>query len=224
MPGPNGTPEAADASAPSRRSRAPRRAAVLTSPCLPAGAPGHPHVPPVAALDFVDPRLDDWNVPPSVSRSNRRLPFRRVRASELPSASAPRADGEPLVCITFDDGHANFIDAARRFSRATAFQPRLRGHELRGERGADAVRSWAQRPALGPGRRVAARRLGRARARARERARDHRLTSPWPPRRAVATRLRSPTRRRSCEILLRRLGPRRRRSTRTPTEAAAWAT
>ena len=66
----------------------------------------------VAELGFVDPRHDDWNVPPSV--------FERqlialmdcaqiVPLTELLSrCQASPEEGRPLVALTFDDGYANF--------------------------------------------------------------------------------------------------------------------
>ena len=84
----------------------------------------------IADVGFVDPRLDDWNVPPSVFDQQIRalaafaefLPL-----LELPHRlriSAPSA--KPLVCLTFDDGYANFYTQAlpilnRYRAPATAF-------------------------------------------------------------------------------------------------------
>ncbi len=94
-------------------------AAVLTSPWV--ARPERPRAcilmyHRVAALDFVDPRLDDWNVPPSVFAEHvaALAEFAEcVPLSALPARlRAPAPTEKPLVCITFDDGYANFVDAA----------------------------------------------------------------------------------------------------------------
>jgi peptidoglycan/xylan/chitin deacetylase (PgdA/CDA1 family) len=94
-------------------------AAVLTSPWV--ARPDRPRAcilmyHRVAALDFVDPRLDDWNVPPSVFAEHvaALAEFADcVPLAELPSRLRALAPAErPLVCITFDDGYANFVGAA----------------------------------------------------------------------------------------------------------------
>jgi peptidoglycan/xylan/chitin deacetylase (PgdA/CDA1 family) len=70
----------------------------------------------VADLGFVDPHLDDWNVPPS--QFERQIAALAEFAEivpllELPkilSWSSPRA--KPIVALTFDDGYANFYTQA----------------------------------------------------------------------------------------------------------------
>lgn len=68
----------------------------------------------VAAVDFVDPHLDNWNVTPDVferqiawlARDTEIIPLR-----EVPSQIAAPSNSDstkPLVCLTFDDGFANF--------------------------------------------------------------------------------------------------------------------
>jgi peptidoglycan/xylan/chitin deacetylase (PgdA/CDA1 family) len=94
-------------------------AAVLTSPWV--SRPDRPRAcilmyHRVAALDFVDPRLDDWNVPPPVFAEHvaALAEFAEcVPLAQLPARLRASGPGErPLVCITFDDGYANFVDAA----------------------------------------------------------------------------------------------------------------
>jgi peptidoglycan/xylan/chitin deacetylase (PgdA/CDA1 family) len=94
-------------------------AAVLTSPWI--ARPDRPRAcilmyHRVAALDFVDPRLDDWNVPPSVFAEHvaALAEFADcVPLGDLPARLRAAAPGErPLVAVTFDDGYANFVDAA----------------------------------------------------------------------------------------------------------------
>lgn len=66
----------------------------------------------IADIDFIDPRLDDWNVPPST--------FERQIAAlaeftevipllDLPKRlRSPSLSVRPLTALTFDDGYANF--------------------------------------------------------------------------------------------------------------------
>jgi peptidoglycan/xylan/chitin deacetylase (PgdA/CDA1 family) len=70
----------------------------------------------IASVGFIDPRVDDWNVLPGT--------FERQIAAlasfaellplhELPSRLADdRPSARPLVCLTFDDGYANFYTEA----------------------------------------------------------------------------------------------------------------
>lgn len=66
----------------------------------------------VADLDFVDPRHDDWNVPPAVFE--RQLLALMACADIVPLTDLlPRCQnsttaGRPAVALTFDDGYANF--------------------------------------------------------------------------------------------------------------------
>lgn len=85
----------------------------------------------VAEIDFVDPRLDDWNVTPA--RFERQVAALAefadiVPLDELPARlNAPRAPGaRPLVCLTFDDGYASVarhaLPVLKRYgAHATAF-------------------------------------------------------------------------------------------------------
>ncbi len=86
----------------------------------------------VAKIDFVDPRCDDWNVPPqdferqikALSEFGRIVPLmelpEKLRSAELPD--------RPWICLTFDDGFANFYQHAvpvlsRYQAPATIFVP-----------------------------------------------------------------------------------------------------
>ena len=66
----------------------------------------------VVDLDFVDPRLDDWNVPPAVFEEQ--LHALREAGTIVPLPDLPRnleEDGalsKPFISITFDDGYENF--------------------------------------------------------------------------------------------------------------------
>lgn len=66
----------------------------------------------VADLGFIDPRLDDWNVPPALFE--RQLVALMECADIVPLAELrsrcqrPTEEGRPAVAITFDDGYANF--------------------------------------------------------------------------------------------------------------------
>ena len=70
----------------------------------------------IADIPFVDPRLDDWNVDPATFE--RQVAALSRGAAIVPLADLPRrmeephADARPLVCLTFDDGYANFASAA----------------------------------------------------------------------------------------------------------------
>jgi peptidoglycan/xylan/chitin deacetylase (PgdA/CDA1 family) len=70
----------------------------------------------IADLGFVDPHLDDWNVPPRVfERQVAALAdfAEIVPLPELPRRlAAPAPPARPLVCLTFDDGYANFSTEA----------------------------------------------------------------------------------------------------------------
>lgn len=66
----------------------------------------------IANLGFVDPMVDDWNVPPALFE--RHLATLTACADIVPLTqlavrcqSSPK-DGRPLVALTFDDGYANF--------------------------------------------------------------------------------------------------------------------
>lgn len=66
----------------------------------------------VADLGFIDPRHDDWNVPPAVFE--RQLLALMACADIVPLAELrsrcqnPLDVGRPSVALTFDDGYANF--------------------------------------------------------------------------------------------------------------------
>jgi peptidoglycan/xylan/chitin deacetylase (PgdA/CDA1 family) len=65
----------------------------------------------VADVGFIDPKLDDWNVPPSVFE--RQLVALMecadiVPLTELRSRCRDATGGRPSVALTFDDGYANF--------------------------------------------------------------------------------------------------------------------
>jgi peptidoglycan/xylan/chitin deacetylase (PgdA/CDA1 family) len=70
----------------------------------------------VAEIGFVDPHVDDWNVPPEVFE--RQIAALAAFAEFVPlldlpcrlSAAAP--SGRPLVCLTFDDGYAGVYSRA----------------------------------------------------------------------------------------------------------------
>ncbi|HEV2766021.1 MAG TPA: polysaccharide deacetylase family protein [Pyrinomonadaceae bacterium] len=84
----------------------------------------------VADLEFVDPRVDDWNVPPRAFE--RQLAALAEFAEFVPLLELPRRLGQtpakrrPLVSLTFDDGYASFYTRAlpvlRRYgAHATVF-------------------------------------------------------------------------------------------------------
>ena len=66
----------------------------------------------VANVDFIDPDLDDWNVPPA--QFERQLIALRDCADIVPLTDVPSrcrgqsATNRPVVALTFDDGYANF--------------------------------------------------------------------------------------------------------------------
>lgn len=66
----------------------------------------------VANLDFVDPRLDDWNVEPAML--DRQIAAIKRCADVVPlndllaRCKADPAPRRPAVALTFDDGYANF--------------------------------------------------------------------------------------------------------------------
>jgi peptidoglycan/xylan/chitin deacetylase (PgdA/CDA1 family) len=65
----------------------------------------------IADIGFVDPSVDDWNVPPP--RFERQIAAMAdfcevVALSELPSRLDESPRDKPLVSLTFDDGYANF--------------------------------------------------------------------------------------------------------------------
>ncbi|HKY06330.1 MAG TPA: polysaccharide deacetylase family protein [Blastocatellia bacterium] len=66
----------------------------------------------VADLGFVDPRNDDWNVPPRAFEkqiATLREFAEVVPLHELPARlAASPANGRPIVSLTFDDGYASF--------------------------------------------------------------------------------------------------------------------
>lgn len=70
----------------------------------------------IADLPFVDPHLDDWNVDPATFEQH--VAALAASAEIIPLSDVPRRlaeDGEsqrPLVCLTFDDGYANFYTRA----------------------------------------------------------------------------------------------------------------
>ena len=84
----------------------------------------------VADVGSIDPRVDDWNVPPAVfDRQLRALAefAEVVPLAELASRCRSSQPSErPLVALTFDDGYANFhsqvLPLLRRYQlRATLF-------------------------------------------------------------------------------------------------------
>lgn len=84
----------------------------------------------VAEVGFLDHEIDDWNVTPrrfarqieELAKVAAVVPLNEL----LPKLSSSRTGDKPLVCLTFDDGYANFFTEAlpvlKRFSMpATAF-------------------------------------------------------------------------------------------------------
>jgi peptidoglycan/xylan/chitin deacetylase (PgdA/CDA1 family) len=72
----------------------------------------------VADVRFLDPHLDNWNVTPAVFEKQiaSLASFAEIIAlSEIPSRLAMASTAKPakpLVCLTFDDGFANFFSEA----------------------------------------------------------------------------------------------------------------
>jgi hypothetical protein len=70
----------------------------------------------IADVSFVDPVVDDRNVPPRLFEAQIAALAKLtelVPLQDLPTRlAAGSATGKPLVCITFDDGYANFCTHA----------------------------------------------------------------------------------------------------------------
>src|SRR5207247_634566 len=70
----------------------------------------------IAPVGFIDAHVDDWNVEPG--RFEQQIAAlagssELVALSELPDLLAnPHPSSRPLVCLTFDDGFANFYTQA----------------------------------------------------------------------------------------------------------------
>jgi peptidoglycan/xylan/chitin deacetylase (PgdA/CDA1 family) len=70
----------------------------------------------IAEVDFVDPVLEDWNVPPRMFE--KQIAALAAFAEFVPLLDLPlrlknsSPSGKPLVCLTFDDGYANFCTQA----------------------------------------------------------------------------------------------------------------
>jgi peptidoglycan/xylan/chitin deacetylase (PgdA/CDA1 family) len=68
----------------------------------------------VAEIGFVDPHVDDWNVPPEVFE--RQIAALATFAEFVPLLDLPRRlcapSSRPLVCLTFDDGYASVYSRA----------------------------------------------------------------------------------------------------------------
>jgi peptidoglycan/xylan/chitin deacetylase (PgdA/CDA1 family) len=70
----------------------------------------------VAEIGFVDPHVDDWNVPPRVFE--RQIAGLAAFAEFVPLLDLPRRlsaaapSDRPLVCLTFDDGYASVCSRA----------------------------------------------------------------------------------------------------------------
>jgi peptidoglycan/xylan/chitin deacetylase (PgdA/CDA1 family) len=65
----------------------------------------------VAGIDFVDPYVDDFNVPPTTFERQIAAVAEScevVALSELPSRLNEPSTAKPLISLTFDDGYANF--------------------------------------------------------------------------------------------------------------------
>jgi peptidoglycan/xylan/chitin deacetylase (PgdA/CDA1 family) len=84
----------------------------------------------IADLSFTDSRIDDWNVTPS--QFERQIAALMDFAEVVPLIDLPRrlqtsvSNAKPLVCLTFDDGYANFHSQVlpvlkRHGAPATAF-------------------------------------------------------------------------------------------------------
>ncbi len=84
----------------------------------------------IADVGFVDPQVDDWNVTPQLFQQQIATLAQFadiVPLGELRNCLKSRATGlKPLVCLTFDDGYANFhsqvLPVLKRYQTpATAF-------------------------------------------------------------------------------------------------------
>lgn len=70
----------------------------------------------IADIAHVDPNVDDWNVPPSLFE--RQIAMLASFGEFVPLLDLPRrlalasTPTKPLVCLTFDDGYANFCTQA----------------------------------------------------------------------------------------------------------------
>jgi peptidoglycan/xylan/chitin deacetylase (PgdA/CDA1 family) len=74
-----------------------------------------------AAIDFVDSRTDDWNVPPDVFECHMRtlaatadvVPLQTLRERQaLARQAGDPQPVKPLVCVTLDDGYASACESA----------------------------------------------------------------------------------------------------------------
>ena len=83
----------------------------------------------LAVEPFRDSTLDSWNVPPSIFErqiAGLASTAEFVGLDELPARLTQPSGPRPLVCLTFDDGYANFFTRAlpvlaRYHARATVF-------------------------------------------------------------------------------------------------------
>jgi len=70
----------------------------------------------IAKLGFIDPQYDDWNVPPARFEQHVAALAETsecLALGDLPDRLAkPAQASKPLVCLTFDDGYANFYTEA----------------------------------------------------------------------------------------------------------------
>jgi peptidoglycan/xylan/chitin deacetylase (PgdA/CDA1 family) len=94
-------------------------ASVMTSPFASAASAGAACIlmyHRTAAIDFIDSRTDDWNVPPDVFERHMRtlaatadvVPLHALRERQ----GSERNAGKPLVCVTLDDGYASACESA----------------------------------------------------------------------------------------------------------------
>jgi peptidoglycan/xylan/chitin deacetylase (PgdA/CDA1 family) len=94
-------------------------ASVMTSPFSSAATAGAACIlmyHRTAAIDFVDSRTDDWNVPPDVFERHMRtlavtadvVPLQTLRERQTHDGHS----GRPLVCVTLDDGYASACESA----------------------------------------------------------------------------------------------------------------
>lgn len=73
-----------------------------------------------AAIDFVDSRTDDWNVPPDVFECHMRtlaatadvVSLHELRKRMALGHAGEWTSGKPLVCVTLDDGYASACESA----------------------------------------------------------------------------------------------------------------